>query len=308
MKNAFTIENDYKEYLMTLKSLNTTMRSIKDDRIKYNELAEKTLEFISKVVLLRCSRNRNLINSTGYEFDMFADDISMHIINKLDIILSCDKENMIRFIVTLSNNKVLDIFRKWNRTYPSLTPPKTPYTSADSNNGGNNTETENKSVFNFLDDVSWGFIAADTNIETEILNKEQEIEQHTTVLKALKNTNSCTRFEVLSLLATKVITISDNRCTKTRKLAEAIDTHGLYSVSVEYFEMASTIFNISYEDYFDCFSNDFTPKYNSIDDLCNKISHASNSCSIKLCKKVGATRIIKKRSKQSSTISHGIEG
>lgn len=294
MKNAIIIENTFKEYLNTLKLNSITTQHIKNDSAKYNELAEKTMEFINIVLL--STRNRNLINGTGYEFDMFADSVTLHIMNKLDTVLSCNQEHMIKLIVKMSNNKVLDLYRKWKRTYPTLNPKSKNNTLIDSTN--TDTPSDNPAVFNFLDDVSWELIAADIDIEGEIMRKENEIEQHAIVLKALKNASTCSRFEVLSLLATKVITNSENKCIKTRVLAEAIDTFGLANVSMACFKTAADLFNISYNVFFTNFTNNTVPAYTSIEDLCDKISHASNNCAVKLCKKIGATRNTKKRIKK----------
>lgn len=295
MKTTITIEKNFKEYLNTLKNLNATATSIKESYDKYNHLAEITMEFVSKVVLLS-SKNRNLINSTGYDFSMFADDITMHIMDKLDAVLSCSPDQMIPFIVTMTNRKVIDICRKWMRTYPTHTQINS--TSAmDVNNNNNNKDYNMRPIVTFLDDIVWGLIADETDMEAEILRQEETKERHSTVLNVLKNANSCSRFEIVSLLYTKVFTNNDNKCMKTRTLAETLDKFGLNSVSETCLKTAKTVFNIALDDYFDSFTNDEMPAYNSIEELCDKISHASNNCSVKLCKKIGAKRLVKKRTK-----------
>lgn len=295
MNATIKIEKEYKEFLNTLKARNFTADTIKDDYFTYNDAAEKTFEYLSKVAL-RSVRNRNLINATGYDFDMFADDITMHILRKLDAILACNNEYVIPFIITLVNNEVVSICRKWERTYPSLKKSVKP--SNDRDFPVDTKEPDYNSVFNFLDDVAWSLIADDTDIEADIIRQENMVENRATVLKALANSSACSRFELVSLLATKVITNSNNRCMKTRALAEAIDKIGLNAVSEACFETAASVFEISHDTYFIQFTNDYVPAYSSIEELCDKISKASNNCAVKLCKKMGATRATKKRTKK----------
>ena len=291
--NATTkIEKEYKEFLNELKNRNMTAEAIQRDYFAYNDAAEKTFEYLSKVAL-RSVRNRNLINATGYDFDMFADDITMHILRKLDAILACNNEYVIPFIITLVNNEVVSICRKWERTYPSL--KKTAKVSNEGDYPVDTKEPDYNSVFNFLDDVAWSLIADDIDIEEDIIHQENMVENHATVLKALANSSACSRFELVCLLATKVITNSNNRCMKTRALAEAIDKIGLNTVSEDCFETAAAVFEISHDTYFSQFTNDYVPAYSSIEELCDKISKASNNCAVKLCKKMGATRATKKR-------------
>ena len=291
--NATTkIEKEYKEFLNELKNRNMTAEAIQRDYFAYNDAAEKTFEYLSKVAL-RSVRNRNLINATGYDFDMFADDITMHILPKLDAILACNNEYVIPFIITLVNNEVVSICRKWERTYPSL--KKTAKVSNEGDYPVDTKEPDYNSVFNFLDDVAWSLIADDIDIEEDIIHQENMVENHATVLKALANSSACSRFELVCLLATKVITNSNNRCMKNRALAEAIDKIGLNTVSEACFETAAAVFEISHDTYFSQFTNDYVPAYSSIEELCDKISKASNNCAVKLCKKMGATRATKKR-------------
>lgn len=295
MNATIKIEKEYKEFLNTLKTRNLTAETIKNDYFIYNDAAEKTLEYLSKVAL-RSVRNRNLINATGYDFDMFADDITMHILRKLDAVLACNSDYMIPFIITLVNNEVISICRKWERTYPSL--KKANKVSNTGDCPVDAKEPDYNSVFNFLDDVAWSLIADDTDIEADIIRQENRGENRATVLKALANSSACSRFELVSLLATKVITNSNNRCMKTRALAEAIDKIGLDAVSEACFETASSVFDISYNTYFGQFTNDYVPAYSSIEELCDKISKASNNCAVKLCRKMGATRASKKCSQK----------
>ena len=203
---------------------------------------------------------------------------------------------MIPFIITLVNNEVVSICRKWERTYPSLKKSVKP--SNDRDFPVDTKEPDYNSVFNFLDDVAWSLIADDTDIEADIIRQENMVENRATVLKALANSSACSRFELVSLLATKVITNSDNRCMKTRALAEAIDKIGLNAVSEACFETAASVFEISHDTYFSQFTNDYVPAYSSIEELCDKISKASNNCAVKLCKKMGATRASKKRTQK----------
>lgn len=295
MNATIKIEKEFKEFLNTLKARNFTADTIKDDYFTYNDAAEKTFEYLSKVAL-RSGRNRNLINATGYDFDMFADDITMHILRKLDAILACNNEYVIPFIITLVNNEVVSICRKWERTYPSLKKNVKP--SNDRDFPVDTKEPDYNSVFNFLDDVAWSLIADDTDIEADIIRQENMVENHATVLKALANSSFCSRFELVCLLATKVITNSNNRCMRTRALAEAIDKIGLDAVSEACFETTASVFEISYDTYFSQFTNDHVPMYSSIEELCDKISKASNNCAVKLCKKMGATRATKKRTQK----------
>lgn len=295
MNATIKIEKEYKDFLNSLKARNLTAATIKNDYFTYNDAAEKTFEYLSKVALWSV-RNRNLINATGYDFDMFADDITMHILRKLDAILACKNGFVIPFIITLVNNEVVSICRKWERTYPSLKKSVKP--SNDRDLAVDTKEPDYNSVFNFLDDVAWSLIADDTDIEADIIRQENRGENRATVLKALANSSACSRFELVSLLATKVITNSNNRCMKTRALAEAIDKIGLNAVSEACFETAASVFGISHDTYFSQFTNDYVPAYSSIEELCDKISKASNNCAVKLCKKMGATRASKKRTQK----------
>lgn len=294
MNTTAKIEKEYVELLNALKRRNMTAEFIQQEYSTYNDVAEKTFQYLSKVAL-RSIRNQHLINTTGYEFDMFADDITMHILRKLDAVLACNTDYVIPYIITLVNNEVVTICRRWNSTYPLLKKKttKTAYT----NNYDVDEECTPKFnyVFNFLDDVTWSLIADETNIEENIIRQEDIEENHIKVIKTLENSDACSRFELVSLLATKVITTNDNRCIKTRALAESIDKIGLNAVSEAYFEAAASAFNISRTTYFTTFTNDFVPAYSTIEELCDKISKASNYCATKLRKKMGGTHANNKR-------------
>ena len=291
--NAVKIEKEYKKYLNKLKNHSVTAESIQNNCIAYNDAAEKTFEYLNKVAL-RSGRNRRCMSTTGYEFDVFADDITMHILRKLDSVLACGSDHVIPFIITLVNNEVITICRKWERTYPT---GKKRAKASDSINGNGDEEREPevKPVFNFLDDAAWSLIADDTNLEESIIHQESVAERRAIALEVLKNCNSCSRFELVSFLATKVITNSDNRCMKTRALAEAMDKIGLYAVSEACFENAAAVFEIPCNTYFGTFANDLTPAYSTIEELCDKISKASYNCSVKLCKKLEASCAAGKR-------------
>ncbi len=272
--NAATIEKNFKEYLLQLASLTISANEIKNDHAMYNDCAAKSYEYFSKVVLLS-KRNRSLINNTGYEFDMFTNDIVLHFLNNLDYVLSCSSEQIIPFIVTMANHKVIDIVRKWNKIYFA----------------------PNSAVI-FLDDASWNLLSSDTDTEGEYLRKEENAELHKLCLIALNNISVCSKFEAVSLLATKVLT-TNGKCIKTKFLAEAIDHAGLNAISKACFETVANVFNISYDKYFTLFTNNSTPQYNDIEDLCVKISHASNNCAVKLAKKMGINRLAKRHNKQN---------
>lgn len=295
MNATIKIEKEYKEFLNTLKARNYTADTIKNDYFTYNDAAEKTFEYLSKVALLSV-RNRSLINATGYDFDMYASDITMHLLNKkLDGILSCDNDGVIPYIIQAVNWQVIDMFRKWKREYPDVKKKSVKGSNSNNNELEKVDIPEFNSVINFLDDVAWSLIADDIDIEEDIIRQENMAETHATVLKALANSSACSRFELVCLLATKVITNSNNRCMKTRALAEAIDKIGLNTVSEACFETAAAVFEISHDTYFSHFTSDYVPAYSSIEELCDKISKASNNCAVKLCKKMGATRATKKR-------------
>lgn len=298
MNATIKIEKEYKEFLNTLKTRNLTADTIKNDHFTYNDVAEKTFEYLSKVALLSV-RNRSLINATGYDFDMYVSDITMHLLNKkLDSILSCDSDGVIPYIIQAVNWKVIDMFRKWKREYPDVKKKSVKGSKSNNNELEEDDIPEFNSVINFLDDVAWSLIADDIDIEEDIIRQENMVENRTTVLKALANSSACSRFELVSLLATKVITNSNNRCMKTRALAEAIHQIGLDAVSEACFETAASVFEISYDTYFSQFTNDYVPAYSTIEELCDKISKASNNCAVKLCKKMGATRVTKKRTQK----------
>jgi hypothetical protein len=289
--NATKIERNYKNFLHTLHSRSLTAEEIRNDYSLYNELAEKTYEFLTKVALLS-ARNRNLMKATGYEFDMFADDIIMHILNKLDFILACEDDYRMPFLVTVINHEVVNICRKWERTYPSLrkmpanpTPDEVDDTAA----------PKYTALVSFLDDMAWNLIADDNDIEENMINMEKAAENHADVLRALQYSKDCSRFELVSLLATKVIPTKRNRCMKTGELAEVIDKLGLMFVSEVCFKASAVMFDIAAEDYFADFTNDTVPSYSSHEELCDKISKASNNCAVKLCRKMGATRMTRKR-------------
>lgn len=265
MNAVAAIEKNYKEFLKTLKAGNMTAKALKSDPAAYNAFAEKTFLFLSREALLSRS-NRNRINSTGYDFHIFADDCLMHVLDKLDAVLACSDEQMIPFIVMMSNNKVLDLVRKWNR--------------------------EN-SIFTSLDDTAWSLIADDTCLEADYLNEEAQREMHGWALKALAYSRECSRFELLSLLTTKIITDGSGKCMKTSVLADALETIGLRKASEICFQAAADTFHISYSDYFSSFTYDELPAYTDIADLCSKISKASNNCARKLCRKLGVIRSAK---------------
>lgn len=294
--NAATIEKNFKEYLLQLASLTISANEIKNDHAMYNDCAVKSYEYFSKVVLLS-KQNRSLINNTGYEFDMFTNDILLHFLNNLDYVLSCSSEQIIPFIVTMANHKVIDIVRKWNKIYFTPNNAKRKYRNSNATKNNCIQPALNNTVI-FLDDASWNLLSSDTDIEGEYLRKEENAELHKLCLIALNNISVCSKFEAVSLLATKVLT-TNGKCIKTKFLAEAINHAGLDAISKACFETAANVFNISYDKYFTLFTNNSTPQYNDIEDLCVKISHASNNCAVKLAKKMGIKRLAKKYNKQN---------
>lgn len=279
MSTAARIEREYREYLLSLKARGMTAAAVKNDPLVYNDAAERTLEYLSRVAL-RSERNRNCIAATGFDFDMFADDITMHVLRRLDAVFACGAEYVMAFLVSMVNNEVVSICRKWQRMYPTIR----------NTQKSGPEETERRRVVYQLDDDAWKQIADECDIEGELIRREDEEENYIRVCKALSAGNACSRFEMLSLLATKVLTGDHGRCTKTRALAEAIDRLGLQAVSEMFFEKAACRFGVSREVYFRSFSNDATPSYTSVENLCDKISKASNHCAVKLCRKMGAIR------------------
>lgn len=283
MQYTAEVEKDYKEFLDEMKLNGMTAEALKSVPEKYNEAAEKTLDFLSQLVL-RSSRNRSLINATGYPRDMFADDITLHILRKLDAILACSNEAVIPYTVKLVNREVVSICRKWKRTYPDV-----------KENAAQADEAEPHPMVSFLDDVAWGMIADDTNVEDEVIAEENAAESHDAKLRAIESFHTCSRFELLSLLVTKVIPDKGGKCMKNRDLAEQLDALGLDAVSKKYFKRAAKIFGVSYKAYFSSFTNNRMPKYTTISNLCDKISKASYACGVKLCKKNGGVRMTRKQ-------------
>lgn len=288
MSTAMQIEKEYRDYLSALKERCMTAAAVEKDAFAYNDAAEKTLVYLRQVAL-RSGRNHNLIRATGFDPDMFADDITMHILRKLDAILACSPEHRMAFLVSVVNNEVVSICRKWQRMYPTVKH------APEDAQPGEWQETEGNRMICHLDDAAWGVIADDGDIEEDLIRRETEAENRIRIRKTLAYSNACSRFEMLCLLATKVVAGADGRCMKTRALAEAIDRLGLPAVSERCFEKAALVLGVSCEVYFSTFSNDALPAYSSLEQLCDKISKASHHCAVKLCRKMGAVRAAGRR-------------
>lgn len=293
MSTAAQIEKEYRDYLRALKERCMTAAAVEKDAFIYNDAAEKTLAYLSRVAL-RSVRNRNLIGTTGFDFDMFADDITMHILRKLDAILTCVPEHMMAFLVSIVNNEVVSICRKWQRMNPKMKDTSEGARAEEDN------ELENGRLVRQLDEVAWGRIAADIDVEESLIRRETEAEDHNRICKTLAYSGDCSRFEMLCLLATKVVVGDDGRCMKTRALAEAIDRLGLRTVSERCFEKAAFALGVSCDAHFGSFSSDALPAYSSVEQLCDKISKASHHCAVKLCRKMGASRAPQRSTRKSA--------
>lgn len=289
------IEAEYKELLCSLKSMGATAKAIREDDDTFNKFVGKTMEYLNKVVL-RSKRNWALINATGYEFDMFVDDIAMHIFLKLDAILDRDDEYLIPCIVRTVNNEVVNMVREWYKIYPK--PQK-----SDEKKGEQVKKRGNDVVINFLDEVGWSMLADETNIEEELMAKETHEELCSAMMEYF---GTCSCFGLVCLLATKVLT-KGNRSNKknrnrkgdwsymkNRELAKAIDTRGLAPVAKRCFTRAAAELEIPKE-VFSTFIHDDVPEYDTLEELGDKISKASNYCAVKLCKKMGLIRASKKQ-------------
>lgn len=267
--NAKAIENSYRNYLLTMDGV--------DDAF-----VEKTMEYVS-CVALRSRRNRGLVemmSRTGYMSDMCTDDITMHIMKKSNELLKCPADKRIPMLVTMVNFKLIDIVRKWSRENPTVK----------SGGRAENDETHiDSALFSLMDDVSWGMLASDTDIEAEYIEREDERERAELLVSALESIRLCTRFEALSLLATKVVSINGERI-KTGVLAKEIESTGMRKVSERVFKAAAEVFSVPCETYFAGFADEREPEYASTKELCSKISHASNACAVKLSRKMGVER------------------
>lgn len=223
---ANKIEKNFKDTLSIISVMKLSSEDIKRNSKLYNELAIEAMEFFGKVALLS-SRNRNAINSTGIEFDEFLDDVVMHFLRNIDAVIACDESCRIPFIINMTNNKVIDKVRAWNRIY-GTTKPK-----SDENNCSASVEKNNNAAVNFLDETAWSFIADKMDIEQDYENKEMA----QLIIEVLANRTKS--IEALAFMATTILR------WKTSELAVKLINDGYKTVLFEVLHEVVNIFNIS---------------------------------------------------------------
>lgn len=255
-----SIEKNYKAFFTELSNKSITADDIKASAELTTRFVDKTRTFIDKVVL--CSRsNRSslrLLHTVGFEKDMACADLTMHLVlKKLDCLPLHDPEHILPLIVRICHYKLIDIVRKEMKVQPAS-----------------------------LDDLTYASLASDENIELELARKDSVAEYHSDALKLLSFAEECSRFELLSFFATKVMTDSSAKCTKPSVLAKMINKEGLLTVSERYFLAVANELNIPYDSYFKKFKTNVLPPYEKdLHTLSKLISHASHNCIKKMRRK-----------------------
>ncbi|WP_296118277.1 hypothetical protein [uncultured Eubacterium sp.] len=253
-------EKEYKAFFTELGSHSVTADDIKASAELTARFAEESHRFIDKVLL--CSRTNSsalrLLQTVGYERDMACDDLAMHLVmKKLDCLPLHDPDHIIPLIVQICHFKLVDIVRKEVKMQPDP-----------------------------LDDLTYASLASDEDIENDFARKDGVKEHCSDILKLLSFTEECSRFELLSFLATKVITDSSAKCTKPSALAEMINRKGLTAVSEDFFHDAADELDIPYNSFFKNFKSDKLPVYDkNVQTLSKLISHATNNCVKKMRRK-----------------------
>ena len=253
-------EKEYKAFFTELGSHSVTADDIKASAELTVTFSEKSYRFIDNVVLHSRANSSaiRLLQTVGYERDMVCSDLTMHLLmKKLDSLPLHDPDHIIPLIVQICHFKLVDIVRKEVKMQPDP-----------------------------LDDLTYASLASDEDIENDFARKDDVKEHHSDVLKLLSFTKDCSRFELVSFLATKAMTDSSAEFTKPSVLAEMIKRDGLISVSERYFRDAADEFDIPFDSYFKSFKSDLLPTYNNdLKTLSKLISHATNNCVKKLRRK-----------------------
>ena len=221
---ANVIEKNFKETLNIIAGLGMTAEEIKSNAKFYNELAIEAMEYFGKVALLS-NRNRSAINSTGIEFDEFLDDVVMHFLNKLDDVIACDESGRIPFIINMTNNKVIDKVRAWNRIY-GTTKKKNEDSSVEE------TDEQIEVAVSFLDELSWGFVADKHNIEQEYEDREMAKLVLATLASEAK------AYDAVAFMAINILG------WKTSTYAEKLMVDGYQNTLVEVLSSVMNIFNL----------------------------------------------------------------
>lgn len=232
---ANNIEKNFKDTLNIIAGLGMTADEIKNNTELYNELAVEAMEFFGKVALTS-SRNRSAINSIGNElFDEVLDDVVMHFLNKLDKVIACEEAGRIRFVINMTNNKVIDKVREVNSIY-GIT--KRSFGNADDadDSADRDEASEKKSGMdakvNFMDDLAWSFVADKLNIEQEYENREMA----KLVLATLAN--EAKAYDAVAFMAVNVLV------WKTSAYAEKLMAVGYQRTLVEVLSAVMDIFNV----------------------------------------------------------------
>lgn len=121
MKKAEIVEQQLNSIFSRLASEGIYYDTVRDHCELFNELIITAYTFFSEVAL-RTRRNFSQINSTGIEFDEFIDDAIMKLIDKnyFNVIIRCDEDIRIPYIMRTVNNLVTDKDRAWFRIYPQI--------------------------------------------------------------------------------------------------------------------------------------------------------------------------------------------
>lgn len=229
---ANLIENKFIETMELVAASKLTAEEVKNDKVLYNKVAVIAYEFFERVVL-KSSRNKSYINSTGIEPMEFIDDVVMHFLKNLDKVIECDSVYRVRFVVMMANNKVVDKVRGWYRMYP-VKNKKNNEEKIDMNEIDKNENEETYDVINFLDEITWGTIAAEYDVEMEYENREMS----KVVLKALATVTK--PLDTIAFLGTIL-------GWKTSDLSEMLITAGLENTLYEILKVTINTYDVDIE-------------------------------------------------------------
>ena len=299
-----SIEIQYKNYLTSLKEKQENLETIRQNPMEYNKLGELTFKFVKNVVL-KSSHNKSNISSTTLEYDEVVNMVTTKVIRKTDEVLAVSEKGMIPFVMTIASRETSDICKKWRRQYLKKKDKMdedeegTDQMSENEGKKSGNDKEERESRFVDFDEVKWGTLRDDYNLEEDCMRNEEKLDRLQKVLPIYDELSRMNAFDVLSFVVTKgILTDKGGGIVRARILAKKMD--GLLKKADEkninkakvaekiyryFFLHAADEIGISYEKYFGDFSDQNLPDYDSVEELAKKITKGASRCKCKLLKR-----------------------
>ena len=256
-------EQLFHDFFVFLRINNITRKTLMSDPLTLDTLTQVCFIFVDKVGL-SSRRNVAIINmcASFFDRDIFLDDCVIHLLKYLDsLIASVDSNRVLSYAIRTINSTVSAFAHEYQKKYMPKIKLKIEDFEIEDSNHNNYAST---SLFVHLSEETWNTLfESNTNIENDYINEHCISETREEAIRLLTYCKAFGRFEVLCFLATCKL-IDDPRIwsfSTPSKLANILTKYDLKTVSDSCFHTIAKIFNISFEDYFGSFSDNYMPSF-----------------------------------------------